>query len=143
MSRVVLVTGAGGPAGVSVIRALRRKGIRVIAADLDPLAVGLRLGDEHGLLPPYSAADFVERLCELAGRTAATALVSTLAEEMLALANDTDRLAAPASPTGFRRRAPSRRVSTSGGSPAPQPPPESPTRRPVSPRPTACPAPGS
>jgi carbamoyl-phosphate synthase large subunit len=94
MSRVVIVTGAGGPAGVSVIRALRRKGIRVIAADLDPLAVGLRLGDGHGLLPPYSAADFVEQLCELAGRTGATALVSTLAEEMLALTNDSDRLAA-------------------------------------------------
>jgi len=94
MSRVVLVTGAGGPAGVSVIRALRRKAIRVVAADLDPLAVGLRLGDECGLLPPHAASNFVEQLCGLALQTGATALISTLAEEMLVLARATDALEA-------------------------------------------------
>src|SRR5271165_352142 len=94
MSRVVLVTGAGGPAGVSVIRALQRKAIRVVAADLDPLAVGLRLGEEFGLLPPHASSDFVEELCGLARQTGATALISTLAEEMLVLNQATDALEA-------------------------------------------------
>ena len=92
MSSVVLVTGAGGPAGVSVIQALTRHGIRVIAADLDPLAVGLRLGDDHRLLPPFRSPDFVDALCEVAAQTSATALISTIAEEMVVLSRVTDRL---------------------------------------------------
>jgi carbamoyl-phosphate synthase large subunit len=85
MSDSVLVTGAGGAAGVIVIQALRASGVRVVAADLDPLAVGLRLGDDRGLLPPYNAPDFVERLCELAATHKATALVTTMTEEMFVL----------------------------------------------------------
>ena len=42
----VLVTGAGGPAGVAVIRSLQRRGdVEVIAADMDRCASGLYLVD--------------------------------------------------------------------------------------------------
>nr|MDA8340831.1 hypothetical protein [Actinomycetota bacterium] len=44
----VLVTGAGGPAGISVIRALRPLGHRIVAADGSPHAAGLRLADAAG-----------------------------------------------------------------------------------------------
>src|SRR5207248_4761629 len=74
----VLVTGAGGPAGVSVIRALVAGGHRAVAADSDALAVGLRLGAERGVLPRADDDAFVERLCELARRAGATALVPTV-----------------------------------------------------------------
>ena len=51
----VLVTGAGGPAGISIIRSLLRRGdTRVIAADMDRFASGLYLvpADQRVLLPP-------------------------------------------------------------------------------------------
>jgi carbamoyl-phosphate synthase large subunit len=41
----VLVTGAGGAAGVAVVRALVREGVETVAADPDPLAAGRHLAD--------------------------------------------------------------------------------------------------
>ena len=78
----VLVTGAGGPAGVAVIRALRAAGHRVAAGDADPLAAGLRLADEAVVLPRYDDATYVDELGRVAEKTGATVLISTLAEEM-------------------------------------------------------------
>jgi carbamoyl-phosphate synthase large subunit len=88
----VLVTGAGGPAGVSVIRALAAGGHRAVAADSDALAVGLRLGAERGVLPRADDDTFVERLCELARQMGATALVPTVAEELVTLAEASEDL---------------------------------------------------
>ena len=87
----VLVTGAGGAAGISVIRALKQQGHRVIATDCDPLAAGLRLADAAAVLPPYAADDYVDQLVATAIIHGATCLMSTLAEEMVRLAAATDR----------------------------------------------------
>jgi carbamoyl-phosphate synthase large subunit len=89
----VLVTGAGGPAAVSVIHALKASGHRVIAADADATAVGLRLADGGGLLPRFDQTAFLDELCTLANRTEATVLISTLAEEMFALVEGREALA--------------------------------------------------
>jgi carbamoyl-phosphate synthase large subunit len=67
-SVTVLVTGAGGPAGVAVIRSLmRRGGIRVVAADMDAYASGLYLvpAADRRLVPAGLAADFGDRLLTL------------------------------------------------------------------------------
>ncbi len=81
----VLVTGAGGPAGVSVIRALRDAGHRVVALDADPMAVGLRLAHASEVIPRSDAADFADRMCEVGEKAGAKAVISTVAEEMVAL----------------------------------------------------------
>jgi carbamoyl-phosphate synthase large subunit len=80
----VLVTGAGGAAGVAVVRALagRRP---VVAADCDPTAVGLHLGTDAGVLPRGDDPDFAAQVAKLAARSGATALICTVAEEMPAL----------------------------------------------------------
>jgi carbamoyl-phosphate synthase large subunit len=93
MDLTVIVTGAGGPAGVSVIRALREQQVRVVAADADPLAVGLRLADEAAVLPRYGDPAFVDRLCDVALRNGADALISTVAEEMARLGAASEQLA--------------------------------------------------
>jgi carbamoyl-phosphate synthase large subunit len=90
----VIVTGAGGPAGVAVIRALRAKGVRTVGADADELAVGLRLADMAGVLPRSDDPTFVHGVCKLARRTRATALISTMAEEMTALNREREMLTA-------------------------------------------------
>jgi carbamoyl-phosphate synthase large subunit len=88
----VLVTGAGGPAGVAVVRALAPL-TRVVAADADPSAVGLQLAHDSGVVPLGSDPSFVPALCELARGTDARALVCTVAEEMVAVRRDRDLLA--------------------------------------------------
>jgi carbamoyl-phosphate synthase large subunit len=87
----VLVTGAGGAAGVAVVRALAPL-TRVVAADADPSAVGLRLAHDGGVVPLGSDPSFVAALCELARGTDARALVCTVAEEMVAVRRDRDLL---------------------------------------------------
>lgn len=90
----VLVTGAGGGAGISVIRDLKQKGHRVIATDCDPLAAGLRLADAGAVLPPFAAPDYVDSLVETAILHGATCLMSTLAEEMVSLSDASARFTA-------------------------------------------------
>ena len=83
-SGTVIVTGAGGAAGVAVIRALRHCR-RVVGVDCDPSAVGLHLAADSGLVPRASDPHFVRQLAKLARQTKATALVCTVAEEIPSL----------------------------------------------------------
>jgi carbamoyl-phosphate synthase large subunit len=85
----VLVTGAGGAAGVSVVRALMANGVDTVAADPDPLAAGRHLADRDVALPHASAPEFAEAVVAAAARTAVDAVVCTVAEEMVPLASVT------------------------------------------------------
>ncbi len=78
----VLVTGAGGPAGIAVIKELKAQGHFTVGADADPLAAGLFLADDSFVVPPYRDADYAQLLCEAAAERSVTLLVSTLAEEL-------------------------------------------------------------
>ena len=84
-ARVVLVTGAGGPAGVAVIRALHRAGHRVVACDADDYAVGFRLADEFARVPRADDPAFAESVTKAVARSGAVALISTVAEELAPL----------------------------------------------------------
>ncbi len=90
--QVVMVTGAGGAAGVSVIVALRALGHRSVGVDASSGAVGLRLADAGGVLPLADDPGYVGALCELAVAHKVTALVPTVAEELVALAGATGAL---------------------------------------------------
>jgi carbamoyl-phosphate synthase large subunit len=86
----ILVTGAGGAAGVTVIRALMAAGHRVVAVDTDPLAVGLRLAHAAQVIPGPADPQFATFLGKLAVELGAQAIVSTVAEEMPNLWNHRD-----------------------------------------------------
>lgn len=93
----VLVTGAGGPAGVAVIRSLlRRLDVEVLAADMDGWASGLYLvpASARRIVPPGRADDFVERLAAIVADDAIDAVVPTVDVELLALAGERHRVAA-------------------------------------------------
>lgn len=81
----VLVTGAGGAAGVAVIRALREAGHHVIAVDADRNAVGLWLADSGHSVPRYDDPTYLTSLIRIATVYEAQALICTVAEEYLAL----------------------------------------------------------
>ncbi|WP_045747915.1 exosortase/archaeosortase family protein [Actinoplanes rectilineatus] len=84
--RLIAVTGAGGPAGVAVIRALQARGDRILALDANPDAVGLRLTALQAVLPKADHAGYAEKLLEVVDRHRPSALVCTVAEEYGALA---------------------------------------------------------
>jgi carbamoyl-phosphate synthase large subunit len=91
MSRV-LVTGAGGAAGISVLRALMASGVETVAADPDPLAAGRHLADREVALPRATSTGFAEAVVAAAARTAVDAVLCTVAEEMVPLATVTAAL---------------------------------------------------
>ena len=80
----VIVTGAGGPAGVAVIRSLLPRAF-VVAVDADDAAVGLSLAHKGVLLPLASDDCFVDALSGVASATQAELVVSTVCDEMPAL----------------------------------------------------------
>lgn len=87
----VIVTGAGGPAGVAVLDALRGAET-LVAADADPAAIGLRLAPEAVVLPRCTHPDFLEAIINAGQEDAA--LIVTVAEEALVLAPYAKQLAA-------------------------------------------------
>jgi nucleoside-diphosphate-sugar epimerase len=71
--QVVMVTGAGGPAGVSVIQALGKAGHRTVGVDASPDAVGIRLADSGGTLPRADEPGFGAALAALGCKHSVTA----------------------------------------------------------------------
>ncbi|GEL94101.1 ATP-grasp domain-containing protein [Cellulomonas composti] len=97
----VLVTGAGGPAGVAVIRSLLRRAerqgdVEVLAADMDRWASALYLvgPDRRFLVPAGRADDFVGQVRDLCRRERVDVLFPTVDVELPRLAAVRDDLAA-------------------------------------------------
>lgn len=72
MGLAVLVTGAGAPPGVSIMKALRQSALRprIVATDADPVSVGLFRADAAHVLPRISAGEeeYLRRLSEICAR---------------------------------------------------------------------------
>ena len=96
MTKRVLVTGAGGPAGVAVIRSLlRRSDLTVFAADMDGWASGIYLvpTEQRRLVPPGRDEDFVPTIARLVEDDRLDLVISTVDVELIALADRRDVLA--------------------------------------------------
>ncbi len=93
----VLVTGAGGPAGVAVIRSLlKRADVDVYAGDMDGWASGLYLvpADRRRILQPGLSPDFVDGIKRLCADDALDVVISTVDVELSPLAARRDELGA-------------------------------------------------
>jgi carbamoyl-phosphate synthase large subunit len=92
----VLVTGAGGPAGVAVIRSLlKRADVEVYAADMDGWASGLYLvpADRRRIVPRGLDPEFVDTLIAMCAADGIDVLFSTVDFELPSLAARRDELA--------------------------------------------------
>ena len=97
MTHRVLVTGAGGPAGVAVIRSLlTRDDVEVFAGDMDGWASGLYLvpADRRRILSPGKSPTFVDELIALCAEDGIDVLFSTVDVELPPLARRRTELSA-------------------------------------------------
>ncbi|MDO7881369.1 ATP-grasp domain-containing protein [Salinibacterium soli] len=93
----VLVTGAGGPAGVAVLRSLlRRPDVTVFAADMDGWASGLYLvpAGQRRLVEPGRSPSFVDGVVALVAADSIDVVFSTVDVELPPLAARRDELGA-------------------------------------------------
>ena len=84
----VLVTGAGGPSGVSILQAMEGAPVVMLAADVDPYAAGLYLvpSERRAILPRGDDPRFVAAVLEICRRERVDVVVPTVDTELLPLA---------------------------------------------------------
>ena len=92
----VLVTGTGGPSGISFMRALDGEPLDIFSGDIDPYAAGLYLVPEAQrlILPRGDSPDFVSEVFGICERESIDVLVPTVDSELVPLAEARDDLAA-------------------------------------------------
>ena len=79
----VLITGAGGAAGIGAIRSLSRTtDHELVGVDMDPEAAGLFMTDAAARVPPAAADDWVDAMEAVARRHAVDVVVPTVDEEL-------------------------------------------------------------
>ena len=89
----VLVTGAGGPAGMGTIRSLlRAPAVDVVAADMSRLAPGLYWARERAVIPPARDPSFVRNLLAVCKRLGVEMLFPTVDEEVSVLSSNMSQL---------------------------------------------------
>jgi carbamoyl-phosphate synthase large subunit len=91
----VLVTGAGGPSGISILRDLADGPYALLAGDIDPYAAGLQLvaAEDRALLPRGDDPRFVDAVFGLCTESGVDVLVPTVDSELLPLAHERERYA--------------------------------------------------
>lgn len=86
----ILVTGCGGAAGISVIKALHQT-YDLIAADADLFSAGLFMVDEKVLLPYGNSKDFIKRLLGIIDDYNVDLLIPTVDEELVSISKEVHR----------------------------------------------------
>ena len=90
----LLRTAAGSAPAVSQIDYFHRLGVRIIAADSDPLSVGLFAADRGYCVPRATARDYVDTLVTLCAQNQVTAFLPALDEELVPVCEAQDRFSA-------------------------------------------------
>ena len=94
----MLVTGAGGIAAPGLMAHLRAKGVRTLAADMDPSATGLVFADRGFCIPAATSPGFVPAMRRICEEERVDVIVPLVDEELLplqALASRTLHVLAP------------------------------------------------
>ncbi len=92
----VLVTGTGGPSGISILRAMEGEPVTMLAADIDPFAAGLYLvgADRRFLVARGADPRFATDLLARATREGIDVVVPTVDTELLPLSRMREEFAA-------------------------------------------------
>lgn len=82
-NKTVFLTGAGGAAIPGLIKHLKKNGYRVIAGDMDKLAVGLYLADKGFILPKGQSPEYLPTIRKICETEDVAAIVPLVDEELL------------------------------------------------------------
>lgn len=82
----ILVTGAGGPAGVCIIKDLK-KHHEIIGVDSDFLASGLFLVEKRYTVPPSDCPESISKILEIVKNEQVDVVIPTVEEELINFAN--------------------------------------------------------
>jgi carbamoyl-phosphate synthase large subunit len=91
----VLITSAGVASAVNVIQSLRsqkRREVRIISGDMDPLAAGLYLSDTHYILPRINHPSYIDTLIEISRREGVGGIIPIFSREIELIAGKMDRM---------------------------------------------------
>ncbi|HEY3375043.1 MAG TPA: ATP-grasp domain-containing protein [Candidatus Aquicultor sp.] len=81
--KTIFLTGAGGAAVPGLIKRLKNQGYFVIAADMDPLAVGLYYADKSFVIPPGDSVEFLPVILRICREEKVDAVIPLVDEELL------------------------------------------------------------
>ena len=92
----ILVTGTGGPSGISILKDLESGGYELFSGDIDPYATGLYLVDDahRMLLPRGDDPGFSDRLLAICAELRIDLLIPTVDTELLPIATRLDEFRA-------------------------------------------------
>jgi carbamoyl-phosphate synthase large subunit len=79
----ILLTAGGGSSIPWLIRALREKGVRVLTADMNPMAAGLYLADRGFVIPPGKSDRFLPMLRRICKEEQVDAIIPLADEELI------------------------------------------------------------
>jgi carbamoyl-phosphate synthase large subunit len=85
----IFLTGAGTASAINVIKALRRQTelpVFIVTGDMNPLAAGLYLGDQHRLLPPATDEEYIPRVLEICRQESIRILLPIFSKEIMVFA---------------------------------------------------------
>jgi carbamoyl-phosphate synthase large subunit len=85
----ILVTGAGGPAGICVIKDLIKRH-EIIATDIDWLSSGLYLVKNYYLVPRVDDENFIKQMLDITKKENVSVIVPTVNEEMIRFSENLD-----------------------------------------------------
>jgi carbamoyl-phosphate synthase large subunit len=90
----VLITEAGGPAAVGLIKTLKSSSldIRIVATDMDPLASGLHMADLSVLVPHASQAEYTDKLLDLIKKYEVDLIIPTGEHDLYKLSKIRDKM---------------------------------------------------
>lgn len=90
--RTVLVTGAGGPAGINTVLSLKRARLfKVVTTDIVDVCEGAFLSDRHHVISPaYKEEEFLRDLFSLIENEGVDVVIPTVDEEIVVLARHVD-----------------------------------------------------
>jgi carbamoyl-phosphate synthase large subunit len=83
----IMVTGAGGPAGVCTIKALNKKHF-IVAVDSNNLAPGLYMANQAYVVPLANDAEFIPKVLEICRRNEVPLIIPTVSEELAPFAKN-------------------------------------------------------
>ncbi|BCU69988.1 ATP-grasp domain-containing protein [Stygiolobus caldivivus] len=83
----ILVTGAGGPAGINVIKLLKEYGYYIVSTDINEYSEGFVLSDSYYVIPPaYEMEKFIQTLEEVIEKENIDFVIPTVDEEIEVMA---------------------------------------------------------